>query len=221
MKTLWSNSTVFYDESEIVEREALVNQCISIVKTVWQNANSAIKFRRVETPILTPQERLSGHVAEGFPMLETERGLLRPETTAGSIAAFHSLFPMESHRKKMMPCCIYQLGKSFRDEVYSEAMRATKIRLNEFHQLEFELFAAANTANDYLTIGLEALKSRFGGEIVVPSELPHYSRKTVDWEFDGLEVAGCSERTDWPEGVIYEISIGIERLMSVVVPRSK
>lgn len=32
-----------------------------------------------------------------------------------------------------------------------------------------------------------------------------------------LEVAGCSERTDWPEGVIYEISIGIDRLLAMLL----
>jgi len=31
----------------------------------------------------------------------------------------------------------------------------------------------------------------------------------------GLEVAGCSERTDWPEGVVFEVAIGLDRLVAL------
>ena len=80
------------------------------------------------------------------------------------------------------------------------------------------MFASSSTKADYITGVLNALTGRFGGEIVVPTDLPHYSRRTLDWEIDGVEVAGCSERTDWKEGTIYEVSIGIERLLVNTIP---
>jgi len=181
--------------------------------------NPAVRFRRVETPILTPAAALQGHLDEGFPVISAgDRGLLRPETTAGCVAALHAMLPLESQRRKAMPLCVWQLGKSFREEANAKTMRATHLRLTEFYQLEFELFAAEGTRADYIMEALKALTGRFGGEIVTPPDLPHYSRRTLDWEIDGVEVAGCSERTDWPEGVVYEVSIGIERLLVNTIP---
>jgi hypothetical protein len=217
MRQLFSNATVMWDEREIIEREALVRQCVAIVSDEWTGMNPAVRFRRVETPTLTPDSELAGHVAEGFPMLDTKRGVLRPETTAGCIAAFHSIFPMANQRAKHLPYCVWQFGKSYRDEGRPDTMRASKLRLVEFHQLEFELFARVDTKADYVGRAVNRLVERFGGEAVIPDELPHYSRRTVDWEMDGLEVAGCSERTDWTEGVIFEVSIGIDRLVNKIL----
>ena len=222
MQTLWSNSTLMWDEQDLVERDALVHQLVGLVKSTLLSINHGIKFRRVETPILTPEGELQGHLDEGFPVIlaesSQERSLLRPETTAGCVAAFETLFPQETQRAKVLPFCVWQFGKSFRDETNSGTMRATRLRLMEFHQLEFELFASSGTKADYITGVLNALTGRFGGEIVVPTDLPHYSRRTLDWEIDGVEVAGCSERTDWKEGTIYEVSIGIERLLVNTIP---
>jgi aspartyl/asparaginyl-tRNA synthetase len=217
MKQMFSNATVFWDERELIERDALVAQCVSLVSDEWTGINRAVRFRRVETPTLTPESELAGHVTEGFPMLDTKRGVLRPETTAGCIAAFHSLFPMKNQRAKMTPYCVWQFGKSYRDEERPETMRASKLRLVEFHQLEFELFAPADSKADYIGRAVNRLVDRFGGEATVPDDLPHYSRRTVDWEMGGLEVAGCSERTDWPEGLIFEVSIGIDRLLATIL----
>jgi len=217
MQTLFSNATVLWTEREIVERDALVQQCYQAVREAWVSLNPAVQFQRVETPILTPSDRLAGHVEAGFPMLRCERGVLRPETTAGCIAAFHALYPTEAQRKKRMPYCVWQVGKSFREEKNPETMRATKLRLVEFHQIEFQLFTSANTGADYLTPALRTLTKRFGGEIVEAAELPHYSKKTLDWELNGLELAGCSVRTDWPEGLLFEVSIGLDRLLATLL----
>lgn len=219
MRTLWSNSTLMWDEQDLVERDALVHQLVGLVRSAWSSINHGIRFRRVETPILTPADKLQGHLDEGFPVIQAQkRGFLRPETTAGCVAAFEALFPQETQRAKALPFCVWQFGKSFRDEANTGTMKATHLRLVEFHQLEFELFASSGTKADYITGILDALTGRFGGEIVVPPDLPHYSRRTLDWEIDGVEVAGCSERTDWEEGIIYEVSIGIERLLVNTIP---
>ena len=79
------------------------------------------------------------------------------------------------------------------------------------------MFAANDTKMDYITKALEALLKRFGGDIVLAEEKPHYSRLTKDWFISDLEVAGCSERTDWDEGIIFEISIGIDRLLNLLL----
>ena len=217
MQQLFSNATVWWSETDLIEREALINQLVARIKRIWTIRNPAIKFARVETPIITPSEYLESHTKEGFPMLQCERGFLRPETTRGTIEAFNKMFPQEKQRKKMLPFCVWQFGKSFREETNPETMRASKLRLVEFHQLEFQLFASEGTKADYIQDAVKELQFRFGGELIeVKTDLPHYSRRTIDWEIDGLEVAGCSERTDWPDGTIYEVSIGIDRLVQSI-----
>ena len=216
MEQLYSNATVMWGERDLIERDALVNQCIASIKHIWTVRNPQVKFARVETPIITPAEYLESHINEGFPLLQCERGYLRPETTRGCIEAFSKIFPQEKQRLKMLPFCVYQFGKSFREETNPETMRASKLRLVEFHQLEFELFASDGTKADYIRDAVLELMGRFGGDMEeVKDDLPHYSRRTIDWYIDGLEVAGCSERTDWEGGIIYEVSIGIDRLLRV------
>lgn len=218
MEQLYSNATVMWTEKDLVERDALVNQCVAAIKHIWTVRNSAVKFARVETPIITPSEYLESHVNEGFPMLQCERGYLRPETTRGCIEAFHKMFPQEKNRLRQLPFCVWQFGKSFREETNPDTMRASKLRLIEFHQLEFELFASEGSKADYILDAAKQLQFRFGGEIEeIKEDLPHYSRRTIDWHIDGLEVAGLSERTDWDGGIIYEVSIGIDRLLASTV----
>ena len=219
MNTLWDNATLWFTERELEERDALVRQCVALVSEAWTGMNAAIRLRRVETPILTPAKELAGHASAGFGMLDTKRGMLRPETTAGCIAALHALYPNEQQLRKAMPICLWQVGTVFRDEEHGETMRATRLRLREFRQLEFELFCADSTKADYVRVAATALIGRFGGTMIEPQVLPHYSRMTIDWEIDGLEVAGCSERTDWPLGRIYEASIGLDRLLAMILGR--
>jgi hypothetical protein len=33
--------------------------------------------------------------------------------------------------------------------------------------------------------------------------------------FSNLEVAGCSVRTDWPHGMVFEVAIGLDRLVTL------
>lgn len=214
VKPLFSNATIWYDARDLAERDALVSLCAQIVHDSWTGINAAVRGRRIETPILTNRQALAGHVEAGFPMLDTKRGLLRPETTAGSAAVIHEMYPQTTQLLKTLPIYLWQFGKSFRDETNPDTMRASRLRLVEFHQLEFHLFARHGTMAPYLDTALSALAERFGGEAKEADELPHYSRRTIDWEMDGLEVAGCSERTDWEHGLIFEVSIGIDRLLA-------
>ena len=54
-----------------------------------------------------------------------------------------------------------------------------------------------------------------GGEALEADDLPHYSERTTDWHIGDLEVAGCSVRKDWPHGMVFEIAIGLDRLVAL------
>jgi glycyl-tRNA synthetase (class II) len=221
MKQMYSNATVYWNEQEIEEREAITKIIYQILKKTWTRLNPAVKFCRIETPILTPESYLKGHTDEGFPMIQTEHGYLRPEIAGGCFQAFFDIFPQENQRNKLLPICIWQTGKSFRDEKTSDTMRASKLRLREFWQLEFELICAESTKANYMERGIEAIQTRFsnmGNEnyLEEPTDLPHYSIKTIDWHINKLEVAGCSIRNDLPGYQIHEISIGLDRLLGLI-----
>jgi len=219
MKQIYSNATVAWNEHEIELRESLIREIPLILKQTWMNLNPAVKFERVETPILTPESRLASHIEAKFDLIKTSRGYLRPETTAGTFEAFNQKFPMVPQMLKRLPFCMWQVGKSFRDEAKPDTMRSSKLRLVEFYQMEFQLFTSHGSKAPYLFAAVDALMRRFGGKCLEPDDLPHYSALTYDWEMDGLEVAGCSLRKDWPHGDVYEVAIGLDRLVAKILSK--
>ena len=214
MRQMFSNATVIWNEQEIELRESLVREIPLIIKNAWLELNPAVHMERVETPILTPETFLQSHIEAKFDLIKTARGYLRPETTAGTFEAFKLKFPMVPMMLKRLPFCMWQVGKSFRDEAKPDTMRSSKLRLVEFHQMEFQLFTRSGSMAPYLEAALGALMRRFGGQSETALDLPHYSAKTIDWMMDGLEVAGCSQRKDWEHGDVYEIAIGLDRLVA-------
>ena len=215
MKQCFSNATVAWNEQEITRRESLIKEIPLLLQTTWRDLNRAVQFERCETPILTPASQLEGHIKTGFELINAgERGYLRPETTAGTYEAFKLRFPPEQI-KKNLPYCMWQVGCSFRDEAKPDTMRASKLRLVQFYQIEFQLFTSEGTKAPYLESALDALTKRYGGTIVTADELPHYSERTLDWHIGDLEVAGCSKRKDWAHGDVYEIAIGLDRLVAL------
>lgn len=216
MKNCFSNATVMWNEREIERRESLIREIALLLKTTWKDVNPAVSFERVETPILTPASHLQSHIAAKFELISTEkRGYLRPETTAGTFEAMAQKFPQPLSARKHLPLCLWQAGLSFRDEAKPDTMRASKLRLVQFYQLEFQLFCLNGTNADYLNPTMNALIETYGGECVVPDDLPHYSTRTLDWHIDDLEVAGLSQRTDWPHGMVFEVAIGLDRLVAL------
>jgi len=217
MKPIFSNATVMWNEEEIELRESLIREIPAILKRAWTDLNPAVRMERIETPILTPASKLEGHIKTGFELIDAgKRGYLRPETTAGTFEAFSLKFPQVSQLKKRLPFCLWQVGKSFRDEAKPDTMRASKLRLVEFYQMEFQLFVSEGTKADYIGAALYELTSRYGGFAKAASDLPHYSRMTKDWMTYGLEVAGCSIRTDWEHGEVHEVAIGLDRLVAML-----
>jgi hypothetical protein len=216
MKQLFSNATVAWNEQEIARRESLIREIPILLYHAWLNLNSAIKMERCETPILVPAQYLSSHISTGFEMINAgTRGYLRPETTVGTYEAFAQKNFKAGELKKYLPYCMWQVGCSFRDEKTSETMRATKLRLVQFYQMEFQLFASHGSKAPYLEVAIEELIRVYGGRAEYPTDLPHYSEKTIDWMLNDLEVAGLSIRKDWQHGMVFEVAIGLDRLVAL------
>ena len=121
---------------------------------------------------------------------------------------------------------VWQVGKSFRVEK-SDGATASKLRFNEFHQLEFQCIYSAGTKAHYRKYLMEAVSKDISmflfGEVIrnVESDrLPAYSESTLDIEVpfknDWKEVASCSIRTDFSEDArVCEIAIGLDRLVEI------
>lgn len=222
MNNCFSNATVLWSEREILRRESLVREIPVLLLDTWRGLNPAVQMERTETPILTPAEQLSGHIEAKFNLIDAgRRGYLRPETTAGTFEAMRLRFKQEAQMKKRLPFCMWQVGLSFRDEEKPDTMRASKLRLVQFYQMEFQLFASHGSKAPYIESALAELTRVYGGMAVDADELPHYSERTIDWHIDDLEVAGCSVRKDWPHGVVFEVAIGLDRLMALQMANSE
>lgn len=215
MKQCFSNATVMWNEQEITRRENLIREIPVLLLNAWRDLNPVVQMERCETPMLVPASYLQSHIDTGFELINAgTRGYLRPETTIGTYEAFKNKFT-PAQLKKRLPYCMWQVGCSFRDEVNPDTMRASKLRLVQFYQMEFQLFASHGSEAPYLGRALDALTRTYGGRMVIPEDLPHYSQMTFDWMIDDLEVAGCSVRTDWEHGLVFEVAIGLDRLVAM------
>lgn len=221
MRTCFSNATVLWNEREILRRESLIREIPALILDVWRGLNPAVQMERVETPILTPAEFLVSHIDAKFDLIDAgRRGYLRPETTAGTFEAMRLRFESEAQMRKRLPFCIWQVGCSFRDEEKPDTMRASKLRLVQFYQMEFQLFCSWGSKAPYLETALDELIRVYGGHSVIAEDLPHYSEKTLDWHIGDLEVAGCSIRKDWGHGTVFEVAIGLDRLVALQMART-
>lgn len=211
-------SLPFWDEKEIERREAFVSLLSSDFRRVLQNINSAFRVFRVEGPCLTPEDFVSEEYSKKdvFYTNHKKAGqtlLLRAETTASSYAA------MKKSQEKL-PFCFWQVGKSFRTES-NDGASASKLRFNEFWQLEFQVAFKKDTKADYRSALIESLRRNLNVEsrIVESDRLPSYSVSTIDVEvqhnLQWREIASCSLRSDYREDVIVcEIAIGLDRVIS-------
>ena len=136
---------------------------------------------------------------------EAQKIYLRPETAGGIFVNFKNI--VDSFHPKL-PFGIAQIGKAFRNEI---APRDFVFRAREFEQMEVEYFVRENN--------WEAAFDEWRGEIkkymeavgidgarvheceVSASERAHYSRRTIDFEFEypfgQKELYGLAYRTDF------------------------
>jgi glycyl-tRNA synthetase len=176
---------------------------------------------------------------------------LRPETAQSIFSQFKQIFT--SSRAKI-PFGVMQIGKAFRNEI---TPRQFLFRMREFSQMEMEFFVHPNDAERFFEfwtkkrINFYKLLNFDDSKINVrhyeKSELAHYSKATVDIEYDfsfGLkELEGIAYRGDFdlkqhiefskkdlmvfddsskssyiPH--VIECSVGVERLMFAILENS-
>lgn len=215
----------FWDENEIELRELFQQRAVSTIKRVLTGVNPAWRYFRMEGPILTPVERVSREHLDSGDVFSVNGGrtsvplVLRAETTESSYTYARTL-------PGKMPICVWQAGKSFRTES-SDGASPSKLRFNEFWQLEFQCIYAGNSKADYRDALINALIveiARFTGKnvrTVVSDRLPVYSSSTLDIEVEYApdkwrEMASCSIRTDYaPDVLVCEIAIGLDRIVAM------
>lgn len=130
---------------------------------------------------------------------------LRPETAGGIFVNFKNV--VDSLHPKL-PFGIAQIGKAFRNEI---APRDFLFRVREMEQMEIEYFvrpeewqASFEAWRTYVMAYFDAVGIE-GGHVheleVAPENLAHYSKRTIDFEFDfpfgRKELSGLAYRTDF------------------------
>ncbi len=130
----------------------------------------------------------------------------RPETAQAMFVDFKNV--LETSRKKL-PFGIAQIGKAFRNEITPGNFI---FRTREFEQMEIEYFIKEENWQEVFKhwqkemqswmIDVLGLKQGSIHELDVPSsELAHYSKKTIDFEYDfpfgKKELYGLAYRTDF------------------------
>lgn len=130
---------------------------------------------------------------------------LRPETAGGIFMNYKNV--MDSLHPKL-PFGIAQIGKAFRNEI---APRDFIFRLRELSQMEVEYFVSPKAWEQafeewrkamHLFAEVVGLPSSMVHELEVPAEeRAHYSKRTIDFEFDypfgRKELWGLAYRTDF------------------------
>jgi glycyl-tRNA synthetase len=168
-----------------------------------------------EKELLSPDGNPLGEVRQFNMMLKTYLGAtedessvtyLRPETAGGMFVNFKNI--LDAFHPKL-PFGMAQIGKAFRNEI---APREFLFRVRELEQMEIEYFvhpdewrAAFDALQEeqvmFLVDDLGLTKSRIH-QIEIPAEdRAHYSKHSVDTEFDfpmgQKELLGLAYRTDF------------------------
>lgn len=209
-----ANGLVFWDEREIVQRDALVSLLYQAMRQVLLDMNPAFQFFRVEGPVLMPLAYLhSAYTNED--VFSVGEWVLRPETTKSSYEYADYLLNAHTRPKVRLPIVVWQHGKSCRNE---QDKTVAHMRLKEFYQLEFQVIFSPDTKADYMPVIIEALKGCLSAMGLAcrdePSDrLPGYSQETTDLicEKNDMELASMSRRTDYANGKVIEVAIGTDR----------
>ncbi len=213
------NGVITWDADEIDYRDYIVQYMSSYIADHLRNQNNAWRLLRIEGPILTPRDCMSNAYSEDDYFSVNSILALRPETTKSSYVYANKL--LQTHSGFKLPLCIWQAGKSFRQE---QDQTTKHMRLKEFYQQEFQCIYSANTMNDYHQNCLEPMRLMIEGlakretRLIESDRRPAYSLRTMDIEIniDGywMEVCSISKRTDFAPGVnCLEIAIGLDRLV--------
>jgi glycyl-tRNA synthetase len=130
---------------------------------------------------------------------------LRPETAGGMFVNFKNI--IDTFHPKL-PFGMAQIGKAFRNEI---APRDFVFRVREFEQMEIEYFTHPDTWGEVFDALLKEMyafmhdiglpKEKVHELEVAPEDRAHYSKRTIDFEFDypfgRKELYGLAYRTDF------------------------
>jgi glycyl-tRNA synthetase len=175
--------------------------------------DAAIKERKVKSPDGNPvsdvrQFNMMFKTHVGALQDDSSISYLRPETAQGMFVNFKNI--LDTFHPKL-PFGLAQIGKAFRNEI---APRDFVFRVREFEQMEIEYFVDPRDAKKVTetfealyeeqiaflkSLGLTSSKIH---KIEVPeSDRAHYSKRSVDTEFDfpfgQKELLGIAYRTDF------------------------
>lgn len=227
MKSLYTTGGLpFWDEAEILARDVAISMLALAVRESLCSVNNAWVFRRVEGPLITPTSHIQAqYTGDDIFMLEASIAgrlhALRPETTGSSYAIARQLLKAGEIKP---PLCIWQAGKSFRRET-NDGASPSKMRFNEFYQLEFQCIYRKNTKADYraaVTDKAAKIVSKLTGRptrLCDSDRLPSYSERTVDIECEvregsWIEMASISTRTDFMDDFeVLELAFGLDRIV--------
>ena len=216
------NGLVFWTQDEINMRKTVEAEIVSAVSNCLNSQNKAWVLTQIEASLLTPKNLINPNYTKEDIFVVNEDLTLRPETTMGSYAYAKDLFDSQ---KMKMPFCVWQHGKSFRNE---QNTPLTKMRLKEFYQLEFQCIYSLSTKNDYseklILKMVEVLQSLIGDcYLEISDRLPDYSEKTIDIvsKRDDMEVCSMSIRKDYPNAKVFEIAVGSDRCVYQMIHKKE
>jgi glycyl-tRNA synthetase len=167
-----------------------------------------------DTAIKSPDGNAFGEVRTFNMMFQTNVGAiqddtsvayLRPETAQGMFVNFKNV--VDSMHPKL-PFGLGQIGKAFRNEI---APRDFVFRSREFEQMEIEYFVKEEDWKGRFSDWISAMyvwmdfvgipRSKVHELEVAPEDLAHYSKRTMDFEFDfpfgKKELYGLAYRTNF------------------------
>lgn len=136
---------------------------------------------------------------------ESAVSYLRPETAQGVFVNFKNI--LDSFHPRL-PFGLGQIGKAFRNEI---APRDFLFRTREFEQMEIEYFVRESEWETHFENWRKAMRewmeaigldmSRVHELEVAPEDRAHYSKRTIDFEYDfpfgRKELCGLAYRTDF------------------------
>lgn len=213
MENLYNkNGLVFWTEQEIRVREMLVSYFCKNLFDELRNINKAFDIFQIEAPLLTPSGLINPQYTSED-VFQLEDLTLRPETTMGSYS--YAQYLLSTHKKVQLPICVWQHGKSFRNE---QDQVVKNMRLKEFYQLEFQIIYSFGTKADYsanIIVFVKEMMSKILGPCRVEESdrIPDYAKFTMDIIFESLnmEICSISQRKDYDGAHVLEVAIGTDR----------
>lgn len=208
------NGLIFWNENDLRFRNTLVAVFEWEIRKCLKTMNRAFEMIQVETPLLMPRHLIHRNYTNEDLFITTEGLALRPETTLGSYLAATDLLNPHNDRKINLPICVWQHGRSFRNE---QDNVLKNMRLKEFHQQEFQIFYSPSTANDYsqpiINTVLRTAQYLLHWECHLESSdrVPQYAEWTKDIICNSMEICSISSRTDYKHAKVLEVAIGTDR----------